>query len=169
MLSKNDVRDSLVHEYRVIKQLVGKLPEDSADFRISPEQRSTVELARYLTLLAPGIVHAGNDNGFQWLGENSEKVGELSLAEIPAHLDGAIAEVEHLFGEMSEEDFENRKVSIEGMGDWTMKTWLLNTACKFVPAYKLMLFNHAKAAGNTGIDTWDAWMDTGDAPRPPTP
>ena len=55
------------------------------------------------------------------------------------------------------------------MGDWTVQTWLLNTACKFVPAYKLMLFHHAKAAGNAEIDTWDAWMDTGEMPRPTPP
>jgi hypothetical protein len=166
MLNKSDLRDTMIHEYKLIKQLTAKLPEGSEDYRISPNQRSTMELLRYLTLLGPGLVHAANDNGFAWFGENGPKVESLALAEIPAHLDGAIAEMSALFDGMSDEDFDKREVSVEGMGDWTVKTWLLNTACKFIPAYKLMLFHHAKAAGNGDIDTWDAWMDTGEAPRP---
>ena len=52
------------------------------------------------------------------------------------------------------------------MGDWKLQSWLLNTVCKFTPAYKLMLFNHAKAAGNKDIGTFDAWMDNGEVPQP---
>ena len=166
MISKNDIRDSLVNEYKIIKQLVSKLPEGSEDFRFSDNQRSTIELARYLTLVGPGVIHGGLDNGFQWFGENGPAVENLTLAEIPAHLDGAINEIQSLFDNMSDEDFENRDVSVEGMGDWKMKGWLLNTAMKFVPAYKLMLFNHAKAAGNADIGTWDAWIDNGEVPAP---
>ncbi len=168
MLGKNDVRDMLIHEYKVIKQLVTKLPEGSEDYRISEGQRTTIELLRYLTLIGPAAVHAGLDNGFSWFGANAAASEGLGLAEIPSHLDGAMAEIAGLLDRMSDEDFANKAVSVEGMGDWTMQTWLLNTACKFVPAYKLMLFNHAKAAGNSELGTWDAWLDNGEVPAPPT-
>ena len=165
MLSKNDIRDTLVNEYQVIKQLISKLPEGSEEYRISPTQRSTIELVRYLSLVGPAIVHAANDNGFAWFGENAPKVESLTLAEAPTYIDGAVAEMQHLFDGMSDEDFANREVHVEGMGDWTVQTWLLNTACKFLPAYKLMLFHHAKACGNTELDTWDSWFDDGEAKR----
>jgi len=166
MLTKNDVRDSILNEYKVIKQLASKLPEGSEDYRISEDQRSTIEILRYLTLLGPGTVHAAIDNGFGWFGENGAAVESLTLADIPAHLDGAMAEMNALFDGMSDEDFASREVSVEGMGDWTIQTWLLNTTCKFVPAYKLMLFHHAKAAGNSELGTWDAWLDNGEVPAP---
>ena len=166
MLSKNDVRDTLVNEYKVIKQIVSKLPEGSGDFRLSPTQRSTMELLGYLTLLGPGLLHAANDNGFAWFGEKGATLESLTLADVPAALDSAIEEMNALFEGMSDEDFASSEVSIEGMGDWTNQTWLLNTACKFVPSYKLMLFHHAKAAGNTELGTWDAWMDNGEVPKP---
>ena len=166
MLSKDHIRDNIVNEYKIIKQLVTKLPEGAEDYRISDNQRSTIELLRYVTLMGPGVIHAGNDNGFAWIGENAAATENLSMADIPSHLDGAIGEINTLFGNMSDEDFENRAVSVEGMGDWTMQTWLLNTVVKFVPAYKLMLFNHAKAAGNGDIGTWDAWIDNGEVPAP---
>ena len=166
MLGKNDLLDLLVNEYKVIKQLVAKLPEGSEDYRISPNQRSTMELLKYLALVGPGVVHAALDNGFKWFAENAPKLESVTLGEIPGYIDGAVKEIQSLFDKISDEDFENRDVSVEGMGDWTVKTWLLNTAVKFLPAYKLMLFHHAKAAGNEKLDTWDAWMDTGDVERP---
>ena len=166
MLTKNEVRDSILNEYKIIKQLVTKLPEGSDDYRISENQRSTIELLRYLTLAGPGIVHAGFDNGFRWIGQNGPAVENLTLAEIPSHLDGAMGEIKAWFDGKSDGDFADGEVSVEGMGDWKTKTWILNTACKFVPAYKLMLFNHAKAAGNADIGTWDAWLDNGEVPAP---
>ena len=101
-----------------------------------------------------------------WFGENAPSVTELTLADAPAAMDKAIDQMTGLLDGMSDEDFASKAVSVEGMGDWTTQTWLLNTACKFVPSYKLMLFHHAKAAGNTEIGTWDAWMDNGDVPKP---
>ncbi len=167
MLSKNDVRDSLIHEYQVIQRIVSKLPAGCEDYRISPTQRSTLELLHYLLLLGPGVMHAANDNGFAWFTENSPNCASVGLADAPVHLDGAIAEMKHLFDGWTDDEFANRAVSIPNMGDWTLGTWMLNTACKFVPAYKLQLFHHAKAAGNTGLDTWDAWFDNGETARPP--
>lgn len=164
MLTRNDVRDAIVNEYKIIKQLASKLPAGSEDYRISADQRSTIELLRYLTLVGPGTVHAALDNGFGWFGENGPAVENLTLDEIPAHLDGAMAEVGGLLDGMSDDDFANKAVSIEGMGDWTVNTWLLNTVCKWVPAYKLQLFHHAKAAGNSGLGTFEAWLDTGEVP-----
>jgi len=166
MLSKDNVRDSLIHEYQVIKQLVSKLPDGCEDYRISPTQRSTIELLRYLLLVGPAVMHAANDNGFAWLEQNAPHCSNVSLADVPSHLDGAMAEMNHVFAGWSDDDFAKRQVSIASMGDWTVGTWLLNTACKFVPAYKLQLFHHAKACGNTGLATWDAWMDNGKVTRP---
>lgn len=166
MLSKNDLRDSIVNEFKIIKQLVGKLPEGSGEFRISPEQRSTTELLRYICVMGPGTLHAANDNNFGWIGANAPKLESVEVADMPAELDRAIGEIESVFAGWSDEDFDTRAVSIEGMGDWTLKGWLLNTTQKFTPAYKLMLFNHAKAAGNTEIGTFDAWMDNGDVSKP---
>ncbi len=163
MLTKNQIRDSILHEYKVIKQLVAKLPERSEDYRISASQRSTLELLRYLALIGPGTVHAGYDNDFRWIAENTAAMENVDLSEIPAYLDGAMAEIDGLFEKMSDEDFAKRAVSVKGMGAWTLQTWLLNTTCKFLPAYKLMLFHHAKAAGGEALGTWDAWLDTGEA------
>lgn len=166
MVTKNDLRDMLIHEYRVIRQLIPKIPEGSEDFRLSPPQRSTMELLHYLAIVGPGVLHAANDGGFGWYVENKGKLEGMTLADAPQYMDGAIAEMEHLFEQWTEEDLATRDVSVPRLGDWKLGTWILHSACRWVPAYKLQLFHHAKAAGNTDIGTWDAWMDDGSSPKP---
>jgi len=166
MLTKDEVCASLLHEYRNIRQLIGKLPAGSEDDRISPTQRSTIELLQYLLMLGPGVLHAANDGGFKWFEENGPRCQSVTFKEAPEYVDGAMAEMEHLFSLWSEEEFTTREVTVPGMGTWTLQGWVLNTLCKFLPAYKLQLFHHAKASGNTDLNTWDAWFDDGQADRP---
>ncbi len=166
MIGKNELRDSILHEYKVIKQLVSKLPDGVENYRISDDQRSTIELLRYLVPLGPGTLHAAKDSSFAWFGANAERFEALGLADMPAALDESMTEIAALFDGISDEQFEKGEVAVEGMGEWTVQGWLLNTTARFVPAYKLMLFHHAKAAGNGELNTWDAWMDNGEVPRP---
>ena len=168
MIGKNELRDSILHDLKVAKALVAKLPEGAAEFRLSAEQRSTLELARYLCGVAQGCVHAGLDGSCAWFGANGARLQGLTLAEVPAALDEEMAEVTRLFAGISDQDFAGKVVdmSASNMGTWKLQGWLLNTAAKFTSAYKLQLFLHAKAAGNKQLNTWDAWMDTGGVARP---
>ena len=166
MVTKNDLRDMLIHEYRVIRQLIPKIPEGSEDFRLSPPQRSTMELLHYLALLGPGVLHAANDGTFQWYSENAPKLAGMTLADAPSYIDGAIAEMEHVLRGWTDEDLATRDVSVPRHPERKLGPWVLHTACRFIPAYKLQLFHHAKAAGNADIGTWDAWMDDGPSPQP---
>lgn len=167
MLGKQDLLDFCLHEYRVIRRLLTKLPEGCEDYRISPTQRSTLELVQYLAMAGPGVLHAANDGDFSWFQENGPAMATVPMEEADAYMDGAMKELQHLFGQWSEEEFATRVLTIEGVPDWTVQTWVLHTACAFLPAYKLQLFHHAKACGATELDTWDAWIDDGSAPRPP--
>ena len=168
MISKTELRDAILHDCKVAQALIAKLPEGAADYRPCPEQRSTLELARYLCKVAQGCTHAAIDGSFEWFGSNSERYDALTLDQIPAALDEEMAEITRLFDGISDDDFANKPVDMEDshMGKWTMQGWLLATAVKFTTAYKMQLFLYAKASGNTDLDTWDAWMDTGGVPRP---
>lgn len=168
MITKNELRDSLIHELKVIRTLMTKLPEGAGDYRPSPDQRSTLELAHYLCKVGQGCVRAGLEGSFEWFGSEGGRYDSLRFAEIPAVLDQEITEISRLFAEMTDEDFADKTVDMQaaGMGTWKLQGWLLNTALKFTAAYKLQLFLYAKAAGNGALDTFDAWMDTGGVPRP---
>lgn len=168
MISKTELRDAVLHDLKIAKALLAKLPGDTSDYRPTPGQRSTLELARYICKVAQGCTHAALDGNFDWFGANSERFDALSMEQIPAALDEEMAEVTRLFDGLSDDDFASKAVDMEsvGMGRWKMQGWLLATTLKFTTAYKQQLFLYAKAAGNTELDTFDLWMDTGGVPRP---
>ena len=168
MITKNDLRDAILYDCKIAQALIAKLPDGAADYRPTPGQRSTLELAQYLCKVGQGCTHAGLDGNFDWFGSNSERYDALTLDQIPVALDEEMAEITRLFDGMSDDDFANKAVDMEAanMGKWSMQGWLLATTLKFTTAYKMQLFLYAKAGGNKELDTWDAWMDTGGVPRP---
>ena len=168
MIGKNELRDSILHDLKVARALTAKLPRGAADYRPCAEQRTTLELARYLCMVTQGCVHAGIDGSWAWFGANGERFNTLTLDQVPAALDEEMAEITRLFAGISDDDFAGKVVDMESshMGKWKLQGWLLNTAAKFTSSYKLQLFLYAKAGGNKDLNTWDAWMDTGGIGRP---
>jgi hypothetical protein len=168
VITKNELRDAILYDFKIARALIAKLPDGAGDYRPTPKQRSTLELAQYLCKVGQGCAHAAIDSSFDWFGSNSERYDALTLEQIPAALDDEMAEITRLFDGISDDDFANKPVDMEavGMGKWTMQGWLLATCLKFTTSYKMQLFLYAKSAGNTELDTWDAWMDTGGVPRP---
>ena len=168
MITKNEIRDAIIYDLKISQALIAKLPDGAADYRPTPGQRSTLEVAQYLCKVAQGCTHAGMDGSFDWFAKHSDRYDSLSLKEIPAALGEEMAEVTRLFDGMSDDDFANKDVDMEasGMGKSSLQGWLLSTTLKFTAAYKMQLFLYAKAAGNSDLNTWDAWMDTGGLARP---
>ena len=165
MITKDDLLASALREIRISKQLLTNMPEGGWDYRPSEAQRSTLDLARYLCAVGQGTVHAGSDGSFQWFAENNERFQALKAEEIPGELDKEIAEMERLFGQITEDQFQNAEVTVGDMGHYTLRGWLMETTLKFLTAYKLQLFLYLKAAGATHINTLDAWRRDG-SPEP---
>ena len=51
----------------------------------------------------------------------------------------------------------NEKVNLFQMGEMTKGVYLVETVLKWLPAYKMQLFLHIKAMGNTSIGTSNLW------------
>ena len=166
MIRKSDLLNSILADCAITKQLFTKIPDDGWDYRPSPEQRSTLELGQYICRVGQGCVRAGLDESFDWFGENNERFNALTAADLPAAMDEQMNAIREMFDEMSDEDFDSRKVDMADMGTHTLQGWLLETTLKFLTAYRLQLFLYAKAAGRKDLDTWDAWMDDGTKTRP---
>ena len=54
MLAKNDIRDLIFKEIDICLHLHGQVPEGGMDYRPTPDQRSTLELLRYISVCAIG-------------------------------------------------------------------------------------------------------------------
>ena len=56
VLTKSELIASLQKEVRILLHFVTKIDPDVLDYRPTPQQRSTIELLRYLTKMGPTLV-----------------------------------------------------------------------------------------------------------------
>lgn len=156
MLSKDDLLDSLLHECKVAKHLVGCLPADKAGERMTPGQRSHLEVARYLSFCGIGGTLFILDGDFAGYEAWQAKTESLSLDELPAALDAQADALREAFARIQESDFE-REVKHPAGHTLSFKRALLELPLKWMVGYRMQLFLCAKLAGNADIGTMDCW------------
>lgn len=156
MYTKENFTDSLKHECRVIRHLFEKIPEGTMDFRLTPGQRSTLELLQYITLIVPAsieMVYQGTSDVFGSFVEKSKTVTAENF--ISSFEESEKMALETLLKFDSEKLKEEMDVFM--MGKKTKGVYLVETILKWIVAYKMQLFLHIKASGNTRVGTSNVW------------
>src|SRR5262252_9098036 len=64
VLTKPELIGSLKHEVNILLHLAGKIDRGKLDYRPTPNQRSTLELLQYLTIMGPVLVRAAKAGRF---------------------------------------------------------------------------------------------------------
>src|SRR5262249_942661 len=154
---------SLQHEVRILLHLAGKIDQTMLDYRPTPQQRSTIELLKYLSIMGPAVVQAAKAGAFDpayWT--EAQKTAEArdfdqTVAAIAEHAD-AYAK---LLGDMSDADF---RTEIEMFGNKTTRgAFIVNLVLCGCAAYRTQLFLYLKACGHAGLNTMNLWAGV-DAP-----
>jgi hypothetical protein len=156
MFTKENFADSLKHECRVVRHLFEKIPAGSMDFRLTPGQRSTLELLQYLTVIVPAsieLVYQGKSDVFGPFVEKSKAVTAENFIAMFEECEKTALET------LSKFDSEklNEVMNVFMMGDKTKGVYLVETILKWIVAYKMQLFLHIKASGNTLVGTSNVW------------
>src|ERR671919_236121 len=60
VLTKSELIASLKNEVRILLHLAGKVDRTHIDYRPTAEQRSTLELLRYLSVMGPMLIRMAN-------------------------------------------------------------------------------------------------------------
>ncbi len=165
MLNKNAILNSMLHEYEVIKHLYAKIPEGGLDFKFTTEQRSILDLLRYLSYTPQAAVHGIITNDFSLFQIGSERAKTMQSEDfidiINAQMEGlkadfAIADEAVL----SKEDvtFPWGKVDNKAMA-------LLNSPLKWLVGYRMQLFLQVKASGVSHIGTSNNWHGVDTKPK----
>ena len=157
MLSKNDLLDVMLHECDICIHLYGKLPEGSLDYRPTPQQRSTLELLRYLSFCGIGGTRYMVENNYERFTEAAERANDMPADEFPAAMERQKKEIRDVIENLSDDDFANKQVKMPP--DQTVKLGraLLEAPLSWLTAYRMQLFLYAKAAGNHEIGTANCW------------
>lgn len=157
MIDKQTILDSMLKEFACIAHLAGKVRPGTENWRPSAGQRSTLDLLRYLTVCGVGPIKAGAKGDWE-IGKKMHEASEkLSLADIPAALQRAAEDLKATMAEIPSGDFLGKTVTRPNGDKMSLARLLLDTAFKYLPAYKMQLFLYLKQNGHPELNTFNVW------------
>lgn len=165
MITKTDLLDVLLKDCDICVHLYGKLPKGALEYRLSPSSRSTLELLRYLAHAGASGTHAmieGNWNAFT---AADKRTSTMRAEEFPAAMAAQKQELTKLFAGISNAQFDEQPAKLPTGETVKLGQALLMAPVRWMTAYRMQLFLHAKAAGNNELWTPDNWAGK-DMPRP---
>lgn len=162
-LTKSELIGSLQNEVRILLHLASKIDRAKLDYRPTPNQRSTIELLRYLTVMGPALVGAAKGGAFDAVAwTEAEKAAQgRDLAQTVAALGTQVDLYAKLIGDMSDADLRG-EVEIFG-GKASRGAFIVNQVLCGCAAYRTQLFLYLKASGRSELNTMNLWAGM-DAP-----
>ena len=167
VFTKSELIASLQHEVRILLHLAGKIDRSKLDYRPTPNQRSTIELLKYLSMMGPTIIeYAKTTTPDASLWQNAGAAAEArdfdqTIAAIAAQQDGYAK----VLDAMSEADFRGEVDNFTG-GKTSRGALIVNLVLCGHAAYRTQLFNYLKASGREELGTMNLWGGV-DAPAAP--
>jgi hypothetical protein len=173
ILTKDDLLAALDNETNLWLHLISKAAPEQQNYRPSPEQRSTLELLRYMSILGPhnlkGVLAETRDLQ-QWV-DRFRKADEVAQTYT---WDQAVAEIakQPQFYRENLSDYPDHKLreEIEMFGDKMSRgLWLTYLTLCHYAAYRMQLFLYLKASGRPELNTMNLWAGKdGVMPEPAT-
>ncbi len=156
MLGKANLFASIRHETQVIKHLIGKVPAGQDGYRPAANQRSTLELAQYLSICGiVGTTFALTGTWDHWASFDAS-VKTLALKDLPQALDDQVTKIEQALAGISDQDLATKQSKMPWGAPCTFGEALLNMPIKFLTAYRMQLFMYVKACG-ADVGTSNCW------------
>ena len=158
VINKDQLLAAMTYECDVAIHLHSKLTPKAAEYRPSPDQRSTLELLRYLSICGIAGTTSMVKGDWKLFAAFRERSAAMPIGEFPAAMRKQKEELIALFGSLTEEQFTKQEAPLPG-GTMTqpLGVAILNAPLKWLAAYKLELFVYAKASGAHDIGTTNAW------------
>jgi hypothetical protein len=157
MITKEHLAASMLRECDIAKHLFTKVPEGGFDYRPSPDQRSTLELLRYLAICGIGGIRAMEANDLAVLNEYKDQVADMEAAAFPETMDHQKVQIREYFAGVDDRTLETIEAKLPGAGAMPLDVAIMNGPLKWLTAYRMQLFLYAKASGAPGLGTANAW------------
>lgn len=157
MFTPEDFLDTIALETRICKHLNDKLTGDQLTYRPAEGMRSTLELLHYLTYCAILPAHAIVEDDWAAARERATAAKSVTAATFAEHMDRQLDEVRSLVSGLSEQDL-GREVTLPWGVTAPLGRALVDTALRFLTAYRMQLFVYAKASGDGNLATSNCWL-----------
>jgi hypothetical protein len=157
VLTKPELISAFQNEVRIVLHLAGKVERSKLDYRLTPKQRSTLELLRYVSMMGPVLVEAAKAGAFDeaaWTAaEKAASARDLdqTISAIAAQSDLYAK----LLADLSDSDM---RAEVEIFGDKSSRgAFLVNSVLGGCVAYRMQLFLHLKASGREELNSSNLW------------
>jgi hypothetical protein len=166
VLTKSELIALLQKEVRLLLHLTTKIDPAMLDYRPTPKQRSTIELLRYLTVSAPGLISyaKGQPMDADAIAEATKTANSRSFDETVAALKALSDLYPELLADLSDDDLREEIMWVDGT-PISRGLFLVNYVFGQYTAYRLQLFLYLKACGRDGLNTMNLWLGA-DVPAP---
>ena len=157
MITKDQLKISMTRECDIAVHLHSKLTPAAFAYRPTPEQRSTLELLRYLAICATAGIRCMSEANWKLFSEYSERVKEMTPEEFPRLMALQKSEIEAFMDGTPEETLATKEAPMPGGSTMTLGVAIMNGPLKWQTAYKMQLFLYAKASGAVDLGTSNVW------------
>lgn len=157
MFDKKAFLASLAFETKILTHLAAQLDESRLSYRPTEQQRSTLDLLRYLSIgPAAATIYAitGNWNHWDALEEKSKAV---TLATFPKAMKAQLALITKTLKPIGDSALKRKKTTTFAGQKTTLGPGLIEMVLKQYAAYRMQLFLYAKASGLSHLGTSDVW------------
>jgi hypothetical protein len=157
VLTKAELIAALQNEVRILLHLAGKIEPSMVDYRPTSNQRSTIELLKYLAVMGPALVQSALGGGFDqeaWM-SRQKALEDKDLAGTTAAIAAQSDEYQQLLTGVSDETFRKE---LEMFGQkYTVGSFLVALVLGGCAAYRTQLFCYLKACGRAELNTMNLW------------
>jgi hypothetical protein len=157
MLTKSEFLAFLEREAATLSHLISKLQPQHLAFRLSPTQRSTEELMRYLATQWTGSISyflSGNWDGWE---ASATAAANVTPATFAAAMARQVAEIRALLEPLSEADFAARASKDPTGNPMPLANAIFSGTVAWTAGYKMQLFLQLKAAGLSDLGSSNLW------------
>ena len=162
ILTKDELIHALQNEVRILLHLISKVDPATLDYRLSPKQRSLLELLQYLVFMPEVHMRAALADSFSLAGfQTAWQAGDatakaMNLAQITEAIGRQRALIEELLSPCSDADL---RAQIEMFGNKASRgSMLVLLVLSHYAAYRMQLFLYLKATGRAELSTFNLWV-----------
>jgi hypothetical protein len=157
VLTREELVASLQNEVRILLHLASKIDRSQLDYRPTSNQRSTLELLRYLTMMGPeciACIRCGVFDPTSWQAAQAA-ADRLDFDQVLAALEKQSTRYAELIGEFSDADLRDKIDLLFWKG--SRGSVIVNLVLCGQAAYRAQLFLYLKACGCAELSTSNLW------------
>jgi hypothetical protein len=162
MTQKENLIKAIEDEFKILKHLHTKIPDDKLEFKPADKTRTIYELLRYLTWCGQGTLKTfieGDEDSpnFEIYKELSESAKDFKPENFPEAMDKQLISIKMLFEKFNDEDLVIKNVMLPFGVKQPLGEAIINTTIKHLTAYKMQLFLYLKILG-IELNTVNCWI-----------